>query len=388
MVAFLRCGMLSRSSCRAVERPACHGEHEIAPIFGADLDILKRLDRRGGRLARGLERLRSGRFAVQRRFGLGDAARKRLGAADADARVDDLAVRRGDRSRPPCSSAKSPARRENSWKPTRVSAGEQRQPHLGQDVLVLERRRHDPVEVVLGGDDARAAIAAAPPSRRRAWRRPRTIPRPDRRAPRCRRRCRGCGSDDARCCARRSPAAFRAAPRTPARRTPHGARRRRSASLPSATVICASSLMPLMSTRCVGLRQPERHDRHQALPAGQHPPVVGRDLRQHRDRFVERFRRVVAEDGGFHGRLGQFWVRTAIRACRSVVSELFRIWDFYYFLDSGTVFRLCKVLGRQRKPDAMKPPPFSYHDPRTVADAVGAARQASTTPSCSPAGSR
>ena len=37
-----------------------------------------------------------------------------------------------------------------------------------------------------------------------------------------------------------------------------------------------------------GLRQPERHDRHQALSAGQHAAVLRRDLGQNLQRLVER----------------------------------------------------------------------------------------------------
>ena len=69
-------------------------------------------------------------------------------------------------------------------------------------------------------------------------------------------------------------------------------------------------------------RQPERHDRHEALPAGQHAAVVGRDLRQRRDRLVDRLRRVIPKGGGFIG-------------FRLLGRERppFHIWDYYYFLD-------------------------------------------------------
>src|SRR5262245_54271625 len=56
-------------------------------------------------------------------------------------------------------------------------------------------------------------------------------------------------------------------------------------------------------------------------------------------------------------------------APRAFAQGLFHIWDYYYFLDSGTVFRLCKDQAFQRS-SRMKPPPFNYHDPRTVAEAV------------------
>ena len=114
------------------------------------------------------------------------------------------------------------------------------------------------------------------------------------------------------------------------------------------------------------LRQPERHDRHEALPARQHPAVVGRDLRQHRDRFVERLRRVVAKGGGFHRALVLRALGRAPRR-RSIFGTFTIFWIQARF--SGYV--------KARRPQAtatMKPPPFSYHDPRTVGDAVAPAR--------------
>ena len=48
------------------------------------------------------------------------------------------------------------------------------------------------------------------------------------------------------------------------------------------------------------LGQPERHDRHQALPAGQHAAVLRRDLRQNLQRLVERARHMADEGCGFH----------------------------------------------------------------------------------------
>ena len=49
-----------------------------------------------------------------------------------------------------------------------------------------------------------------------------------------------------------------------------------------------------------GLRQPERHDRHQALPARQHAAVLRRDLRQNLQRLVERLRHMADERRGLH----------------------------------------------------------------------------------------
>ncbi len=116
-------------------------------------------------------------------------------------------------------------------------------------------------------------------------------------------------------------------------------------------------------------RQPERHDRHQALAARQHAAIVGRDLRQRRDRLIDRLGRVIAKGGRLHRAL------TVGLSARELLRPI--IWDYYYFLDSGTVFRICKVwrqsgarLARHRS-SRMKPPPFSYHDPRTIDDVVG-----------------
>ena len=44
-----------------------------------------------------------------------------------------------------------------------------------------------------------------------------------------------------------------------------------------------------------GLGEPKRHDRHQALPAGQHAAVLRRDLAQNLQRFLQRLRRVADE---------------------------------------------------------------------------------------------
>ena len=80
-------------SRRAVERAARHGAHEIAPIIGAGVDILKRVDRRGGGLAGGV---RTPPVPAACPFSAASASAMRrgirLGAADADARLGDDAV--------------------------------------------------------------------------------------------------------------------------------------------------------------------------------------------------------------------------------------------------------------------------------------------------------
>src|SRR5437764_6709775 len=50
-----------------------------------------------------------------------------------------------------------------------------------------------------------------------------------------------------------------------------------------------------------GLGEPECHGRHEALTAGQDAAVVGGKFGEQRDRFVDRFRRVIAENRRFHG---------------------------------------------------------------------------------------
>ncbi len=51
------------------------------------------------------------------------------------------------------------------------------------------------------------------------------------------------------------------------------------------------------------LGEPEGHDRHQALAAGQHPAVFAGHLRQDRQRLVERAWHMVDEGRGLHGHL-------------------------------------------------------------------------------------
>ena len=49
-----------------------------------------------------------------------------------------------------------------------------------------------------------------------------------------------------------------------------------------------------------GLGQPKRHDRHQALAAGQHAAVFARDLAQNLQRLIERARHVANERRWLH----------------------------------------------------------------------------------------
>ena len=73
---------------------AHHGAHQIAPVVGIGLVIHQRIDGVGGRFGGGAEEFVARRLAVERGFGFRDAARARLGAADADTGVGDLAVGR------------------------------------------------------------------------------------------------------------------------------------------------------------------------------------------------------------------------------------------------------------------------------------------------------
>ena len=236
--------------------------------------ILKRIDRRGGSIRGSGECLRSRRLAVQaqlppRRCGAGVPRRRRCRHARPPSHR-----RRSDRSPPPCPARSRRRGGRIRRSRTRVSDGQDRQPHLSQQFVVLARRGHDAAEEILAPRRCAGHACSRTRSRRRASRQPCTIRTPDRRAPRCRRRCRGCGSDDARCGARRSRAACPAGRRPPAGRTPHAApgADRRACPLPSRSRSRPAHAVDVDEMRRP--RQPECHDRHQALPAGQHPAVV------------------------------------------------------------------------------------------------------------------
>src|ERR1700694_5143281 len=55
------------------------------------------------------------------------------------------------------------------------------------------------------------------------------------------------------------------------------------------------------------LGQPERHDRHQTLPAGEHAAVLRRNLAENFPRLVERFGHMADERRRFHA--ADFWAR-------------------------------------------------------------------------------
>src|SRR5262245_16998886 len=76
----------------ALERAARHGVNEIAPIVGAGVDILKRVDGGSGGCGGGLEHVGGWRAAVERGFCLGDPPRPGLSAANAQTRIRDGAI--------------------------------------------------------------------------------------------------------------------------------------------------------------------------------------------------------------------------------------------------------------------------------------------------------
>ena len=105
--------------------------------------------------------------------------------------------------------------------------------------------------------------------------------------------------------------------------------------------------------------QPERHRRHEALPARKHAAIVRRDPRERGDGLIDRLWRVVAELRGFHRLLVAWIERSEIRVrlvnwdavpdfadARSGLQPpvvRFHNWDYEFFWNWGTVFPMCKV---------------------------------------------
>ena len=106
--------------------------------------------------------------------------------------------------------AKSPARRLNSTKPQRQDVVEPRQADLGHHLAVADIGGEDRPEPVAGRRRCGCRRRSAPRSPHRAPRRARTTRPPGRHGRSSRRRCRACGSADARCCGRRRAGASRA----------------------------------------------------------------------------------------------------------------------------------------------------------------------------------
>ena len=78
-------------------------------------------------------------------------------------------------------------------------------------------------------------------------------------------------------------------------------------------------------------REPERHDRHQALAAGEHAPVLARHLGEGLERLVDRLGRVIAERRGLHRSSPR--IRRASQQARTSTADMSHIWEIAFFLD-------------------------------------------------------
>ena len=121
-----------------------------------------------------------------------------------------------------------------------------------------------------------------------------------------------------------------------------------------------------------GTREPERHDGNEALPAGEHAPVLGRHLGQGLDRLLDGLRRVVAKRRRLHlssarrrGESGQG------RPLPIALAASSQIWKGEFFWIDAQIGACKEAAPARPKSAPMKPPPFRYHDPRTVGEAVG-----------------
>ena len=158
---------------------------------------------------------------------------------------------------------------------------QQRQPDLGQQFVLGQRRRHDALEEV-GRRRSLGVPRCAHGHHFGAEGRGRQAPFGGR-VGMCEAAAEGAAGTDRmmRDIAAPPPSASRRADhRPPADRTRRGARRRRSPDAVGMAPMRPSASTPLMSTRCAGPRQPERHGGDQALPACQDAAVLGRELRQ------------------------------------------------------------------------------------------------------------
>ena len=189
---------------------------ERAAIGGAALNIVRRIDGRRCRRGRGGDRRVVDGVPVRppppRRAGAA------VGSADhADMRIRGAPAVVHDRKRARCRRARN--RRADARiprKPSAVARG-----HAGRWTPVMissggERRRERPGEEIGGRDRARAACADDLDLGVAGRPRCPAFPRPDRHGRGCRRRCRGCGSDNARHA--RPPPAAADAPSRAARR--------------------------------------------------------------------------------------------------------------------------------------------------------------------------
>ena len=285
-----------------LQRAPHHRAHQIAPVIGIGLMIFQRIDGLGRRFRRGAENFVARRLAFERGFGFRNAARARLGAAKPDARLRDLAALQtiGDQRRRHGEVAGAAV----EFVETEFGvAGEQRQPHLREQFVFRQRGGHDAGEEILRRDQPLAARALGD----------------DRRIERCRHqapfRCRvGMGERAAKCAAHADrimrDVARHKCQQAAERIIDNGFMKCRMAHARAdaqnfsvaGNLVEPRDLVDVDQMR--RLRQPERHDRHQALPAGQHAAVLRRHLRQNRQRLVERARHMADKRRWLHAAIG------------------------------------------------------------------------------------
>ena len=285
----------------AFQRAGDHGADDAAAVVGGHARIVERIDGLARLVRRGLEGAEVRRAADQGALGLGDAARRGLGAADRDVHVAHDAVlqpvgrdRHGDGVVAGAAAV---------FGKSHVGALRQdRQPHLAEQLILVQRRGHDAFEERPRRDDAGAADLALghhlgveaggdrAPFRRRV----------------------GVGDTAAEGAAgadravrdvahhRRQQAAERAVlDRLLERGMADAGADAEPAVLDPDAVELADAVDVDQMLRP---RQPERHGRHQALPAGQHAAVVLGVAGEQVERFRDGLGGVVLERGGLHWR--------------------------------------------------------------------------------------
>ena len=125
-----------------LQRTPHYRAHQVAPVVGIGLMVFQRFDRESRGFGCGAERVVVRHFANEHGFGLRNTARTRFGAADADARVGDLAALqtiRDERSgqRKIAGAAIELVEAEFGL------ARQQWQPHLREQFVFRQRGRHD-----------------------------------------------------------------------------------------------------------------------------------------------------------------------------------------------------------------------------------------------------
>ena len=293
------CSFMGVHVACVLQRTADQGAHHVAAVVGAEARVVERIDGLAGLVPRGLEGAEVRRAADQHPLGLGDAARRGFGAADRDVHVAHHAVpqpvgddRHGDGVVAGAAAVFGEAR---------IGALRQdRQPDLAQQLAVLQRGRHDALEERPRRDDAGAADLAL--------RHHVGVERRRHRAP-----FRGrIGVGDA--------AAERAAGADRVMRdmTDDGCEQPAERAVLNRLLECgmahggADAELAVLDHKAVEPghavdvdemlrpRQPERHRRHETLPAGQHAAVVFGVLREQVERFRDGRGGVVLERGGLH----------------------------------------------------------------------------------------